>query len=409
MSVTTLPAQVTKRAGITLGLCFLTAVIEGVDLQSMGIAAPALGPAFHLSKEALGYVLAASPIGLFFGAFIGGRIADFWGRKNALLLAIVTFGVFQLATAWAPGYASLIAIRFLCGLGLGGGLPNLIALTSEASGERNNILNVVITAAGMPTGGAIVSLIGFASGANGDWRLLFYSGGIAPLVLAPIMAAALPESSVFREARAAAADQPRIAGMFHTLFARSRVKATLALWVAYFFTSVVVYLLLNWLPHLMVDRGFAKTEAFLIQIVFNLGAAVGAITLGWLMQRWPSRLLLFACYVGVACSLLFIASLGHDLPLAAVSAALVGAFLLGAQYILYGLCPSYYEIQTRGTGTGAAVALGRLGSAMGPYLAGQLLGAGASATHVLESLLPVTGIAAAAAVILLFLPRAAQQ
>lgn len=129
MSATaTVNVQLLPRSGVTLALCLCVALIEGLDLQSMGIAAPGLGPEFLLSKQALGYVLAASPAGLFFGAFIGGRVADLWGRKSALLAAVVVFGVFQLATAWASGYAGLLAIRFLCGLGLGGALPNLIAL-----------------------------------------------------------------------------------------------------------------------------------------------------------------------------------------------------------------------------------------------------------------------------------------
>ena len=396
-----------RRAGVTLALCFCTAVIEGLDLQSMGIAAPGLAPQFHLSKAMLGYVLSASPIGLFFGAFIGGRIADFRGRKQALLLSIVTFGVFQLVTAWAPGYPGLIAIRFICGLGLGGGLPNLIALTSESSGARNNLLNVVITAAGMPTGGALVSLIGYLAGPDSDWRLLFYVGGIAPLLLAPLIAVALPESSLFQRARSEALAGHLRLGVLHTLFDRARARATVLLWIAYFGTALMVYLLLNWLPGLMVAKGFTKPEAFLIQVLFNLGAAAGSIALGWLMQRRPSRALLFACYAGLALALLLIGSIGRDLALAATAAALVGTFLLGAQYILYGLCPSFYPTRTRGTGTGAAVAVGRLGSATGPYLGGQLLGAGASATHVLLSLLPVTGIAAAAAVMLLLLPRSA--
>jgi len=138
-------------------LCFCAAIIEGIDLQSMGIAAAGIASEFHLTKEALGSVLTASPLGLFFGAFLGGRSADLWGRRNALILSIVVFGVFQLATPWAPGNCGLAAIRFLCGVGLGGALPNLIALTAEASGGRNNILNVVITAAGMPTGGAVAA------------------------------------------------------------------------------------------------------------------------------------------------------------------------------------------------------------------------------------------------------------
>ena len=405
---TTADAATLQRSGMTLALCFCAAIIEGIDLQSMGIAAPGIAPEFHLSKQALGTVLTASPLGLFFGAFIGGRIADFWGRRNALILSIIVFGAFQLTTAWARGYPDLLAIRFLCGLGLGGAFPNLIALTAEASGGRNNILNVVITAAGMPTGGAAAALIGFSAGPGGDWRTVFYVGGIAPLVLAPIMIALLPESSLFRQARSAATSSPkRQPGILYTLFDRSRVRQTMLLWIAFFFTAVMLHLLLNWLPNLMVAKGFTKPQAFLIQIVFNLASAAGSVVLGWLMQRRPNGLLLFVCYAGLAAALVTIASLGHDLALVAATAAVMGTCLVGGQFVLYGLSPAYYQTISRGTGTGAAVAAGRLGSAMGPYLAGQLLGAGATATQVLQSLLPVTAVAAVAALLLMFLPRSA--
>jgi MFS transporter, AAHS family, 3-hydroxyphenylpropionic acid transporter len=394
-----------RRSGVTLALCFCAAVIEGMDLQSMGIAAPGIAPEFHLSKQALGQVLTASPLGLFFGAFIGGRLADFWGRRNALILSIIVFGAFQLATAWASGYLDLLAIRFLCGLGLGGAFPNLIALTAEAYGGRNNILNVVITAAGMPAGGAIASFIGFSAGPGGDWRTVFYVGGIAPLVLAPSMVILMPESSLFRQAKSAAASAKRQLGVVYALFDRSRVRQTILLWIAFFFTALVIHLLLNWMPNLMVAKGFTRPQAFQIQIVFNLGAAAGSVLLGWLMQRRPNGLLLFLCYAGLAAALLAITSLGNDLPVVATTAAVMGMCVVGSQFVLYGLSPAYYETIIRGTGTGAAVAASRLGSAVGPYLAGQLLGAGATATQVLQSLLPITGAAAAAAVLLMFLPR----
>jgi AAHS family 3-hydroxyphenylpropionic acid transporter len=394
-----------QRVMTTLALCFLAAVIEGFDLQSMGIAAPSLGPEFGLSRQQLGVALLASPLGLFFGAFIGGRAADFWGRKTALVTATALFGALQLRTAWATGLESLIVIRFLCGLGLGGAFPNLIALTAEASGGRNSIINVVITVAGMPAGGALASVIGYLAGAAGDWRIVFYVGGIAPLMLAPVMALALPESRLFRAAKAAAA----AAGTKHTireaLFGGTRARPTVLLWLALFCTTLVTYLLLNWMPVLMGAKGFSKTDALLIQTLFNVGAAVGSVFLGWRMQQRPGRMVLFVCYAGLAAGLVVMAPLGKDLLLAAATAAAVGACVLGAQLILYGLAPAYYAVETRGTGTGACVAASRLGSAVGPVFAGILLGQGASETHVLQALLPVTAVAAAAAIGLLFLER----
>ena len=395
------------RAGawITLVLCFCCTFIEGIDLQSMGIAAPKLGPEFHLAPAMLGNVLAASPLGLFFGAFIGGRLADAFGRKSALILAMLVFGVFQLATVWAPGYEALLAIRFACGLGLGGALPNLIALTSEAMGGRNSILNVVITGAGMPTGGTLASWIAFRGGEHGDWRTVFYVGGVAPLVLAPIVLLLLPESQMFRAAKAAAAEAGRKVNTFKVLFGDGRAIASILLWVGMFGTTLVTYLLLNWLPKLLVNGGFTKTDASFIQIFFNVGSALGSIFLGWLMQRKPRRLILFACYLGVAAFLYGLTLVGHSVVLASWDVAIIGMFLLGAQYILYGLTPLFYRTETRGTGSGASVAAGRLGSATAPQLGGMLVAAGASFGQVMESLLPVTAVSAAAAILLMFCKR----
>ncbi len=392
-------------AWATLILCFCCTFIEGIDLQSMGIAAPKLGPEFHLAPAMLGNVMAGSPLGLFFGAFIGGRMADAFGRKKALIFSILVFGIFQLTTVWAPGYAALLLIRFACGLGLGGALPNLIALTSEALGGRNRILNVVITMAGMPTGGTLASFIAFQGGEHGDWRTVFYVGGIAPLVLAPIMIFALPESNMFRAAKAQAAEAGRRVNTFKVLFGEGRATASILLWIGMFGTTLVTYLLLNWLPKLLVIGGLSKTDASFVQIFFNVGAALGSILMGWLMQRRPSRLILFVCYAGIALFLYGLVLTGKSVVLASWDVAIIGAFLLGAQYILYGLTPLFYRTESRGTGSGASVAAGRLGSTTAPVLGGMLVAAGASFGQVMVSLLPVTAVSAAAAILLMFCRR----
>ncbi|HEY6927178.1 MAG TPA: MFS transporter, partial [Steroidobacteraceae bacterium] len=227
----------------------------------------------------------------------------------------------------------------------------------------------------------------------------------APLLVAPLMVAVLPESKLFREARAAAALEGRTPAILETLFASTRAPATLLIWVGLFFTTVITYLLLNWLPILMVAKGFSKSDAFLIQILFNVGAATLSILLGWLMQLRRSSLLLLASYSGVAAGLLTLALPGVGLSAVLVAVTVIGGLLLGSQFILYGVAPDYYRVETRGTGVGAAVASSRLGSAAGPLLAGQWLGAGASATHVLQGTLPIVALAAAGAILLLLLKR----
>src|SRR5216684_523437 len=118
------------------------------------------------------------------------------------------------------------------------------------------------------------------------------------------MALMLPESALFRQAKAAAA----AAGTKHTilkvLFGGTRAGPTVLLWAAVFFTTLVTYLLLNWMPVLMGAKGFSKTDALLIQILFNLGAAVGSVYFGWRMQRRPRPMILVVSYAGLAAGLI---------------------------------------------------------------------------------------------------------
>src|SRR5260370_41705107 len=156
----------------------------------------------------------------------------------------------------------------------------------------------------------------------------------------------------------------------------------------------------------MGATGFTKTAALLIKILFNVGAAVGSVFHGGTMQGRPRPLVLLACYAGLAAGLVVMAPLGKDLLVAAVTAAALGASVLGAQFILYGLAPAYYAVETRGTGTGACVATSRLGSAVGPFFAGILLGHRARETHLLRALLSGTRGASAALIGLVLFERA---
>eukprot|EP01030_Chromulinospumella_sphaerica_P022259 gene22259-22232_t len=121
---------------IAIGLCLLAAMLEGFDIASMGVAAPKLVPDLGLSPGEAGAAFSASPFGLFIGALMAGPFADRLGRKPVLLVSVVIFGLFSLATAWVPNLDVLLVVRFLCGLGLGGAMPMLLAMSSELAGEK---------------------------------------------------------------------------------------------------------------------------------------------------------------------------------------------------------------------------------------------------------------------------------
>ncbi|HEY7851967.1 MAG TPA: MFS transporter [Caulobacteraceae bacterium] len=385
----------------TLALCWLAALTEGFDIQSMGVAAPGLAPALALSRDQLGPAFSASLIGLMIGALVLGRLADRFGRKWILITSLATFAVFSAATAFAWNLNSLLTIRVLAGLGLGGAMPNLTALAAEAVAEDRRARVVTLVTAGYPFGGALAGAIAASAG----WREIFIVGGVAPLLLAPLMAAALPESRGFLAARRRrdAATMPRT-GYRWILFGESRALTTPLLWGASFLAALSLYLLLNWLPMLMGYKGVGKAEASLVSMLFNIGAGVGVLVLAPLLDRRRRVWIMAAWYVALAGSVIWLAAARPDLTSAGTAGFAAGFFVASASVAFYGLASCYYPVTIRGAGVGAAVAVGRFGGIIGPLLAAALLSAGVGAAGVLIALLPLASVAGAATLVLLVRP-----
>lgn len=380
-------------AGFAIGLCLLAAMLEGFDIASMGVAAPKMVPALGLSKEAAGFAFSASLFGLLLGAAGCGPLADRFGRKPVLLAAVVTYGLFSLATAFVVDYGLLLAVRALTGIGLGGAMPMLIAIASELAPEKRRTVVVSSVTAGMPLGGALVGLVARSDLAQADWQLIFIIGGVAPLLMALVLWLWMPET------KAAGAERVKGAALA-SLFGRRRLATTLSLWVSYAAIALVLHLFLNWLPILIVDRGFDPKVGAGISTLFNLGGVAGGVLIGLVIDRLGGRgplAVVFAALVGV---LIAMAAPDADLGVTAFLSFAVGFLIMAAQFGLYGMTPPYYAPAVRGTGVGAAIAAGRFGSALGPIAAGELLGAGASGSQVVWFTVPVVALCAAAAMTL---------
>lgn len=378
-------------------IAFLVALIEGFDLQAAGVAAPSLKTAFGLTPGALGLFFSAGTIGFAVGGILGGRLADAFGRKLCLLVAVAGFGLCSGATAFAGSVDMLLVCRFLTGLGLGAAMPTLIALTAEHSRPGRAASAVAIMYAGMPSGGAIAAALTLSQ-LHGGWRDIFLVGGAAPIVIVPLLAWALPGDGVATRARA----EPLPEGRLHALFGGGRLGVTLALWIAFFFTLLVLYLLLNWLPQLLQMRGFTKADGGLVQIGFNLAGAIGSYVTGRFVDRIGIGTPVAILFGGIVVTIAGLAIAPAALVAVLVAASLAGAALMGAQALLYGQSPRLYPAAVRATGVGAAVSAGRLGSIAGPLAAALVVGLGFGVTGLLLAIIPVTLLGAFAA---LFLAR----
>ncbi|NWK73240.1 3-(3-hydroxy-phenyl)propionate transporter MhpT [Acinetobacter cumulans] len=392
-----------KHAIVTVAICFLIAVIEGLDIQAAGIAAAGIRESFGLDSSQLGVFFSAGILGLLPGALVGGRIADRIGRKTVLIWSVAIFAVFTLCTVWVNSFNSLLAVRFLAGAGLGAAMPILITLASEAVTPANRGRAVGLMYCGMPVGAAILSLVA-STEFGSNWKNIFYLGGLLPIIVIPIMMLLLPESKEYLKAKeqtATASNEAVPQGSFKDLFNSENLLRTVFLWTSYFFTLMVVYIMLSWLPSLFQELGFTRKEGATAQFYFMVSATVGTVVLGVLTDRWKKTFVILLMYGGILAGLLALNAAG-SLTQMYLASALVGAFVIGCQGVLYAFGGIVYPTTVRGTGIGVASAVGRVGAMLGPAIAGALLTAGFGAAGVISAAIPCIIISA---IVMLLLTR----
>ena len=378
-----------KHSTITVLICFLIAVIEGIDIQAAGVAAAGIKEYFALDQQQLGLFFSVGILGLLPGALVGGRYADRIGRKKVLIASVSIFAIFTLCTVWVNSFYGLLLVRFLAGAGLGAAMPNLIALASESTRPENRGRAVGLMYCGMPIGAIIVSLLAAnlaSSDLSSSWKTIFYVGGLVPLVVVPLMVKFLPESREFLHAQAMKTANV-VQSSYKDLFNREYASRTLLLWVSYFFTLMVVYIMLSWLPSLFTELGFSRKDGSMAMVFFQIGAAIGTVVLGILTDRWNKAYVIILMYAGILFGL-FSLNTATSLNLMFVAAAIMGTFTIGGQGVLYAFGSFVYPSHLRVQGVGAASAVGRIGAMLGPTIAGQILAMGFGATGVITAAIP---------------------
>ena len=411
-------------------LCGLIVFIDGFDAQGMGYVAPALSSALGIPRSVLGSVISSGLVGMMVGALGSGPLADRIGRRPVLITSALVFGIGSLLTATASTVEILIAFRVLTGIGMGGAMPNAIALTSEYMPGRRRSTAVATMFCGFSLGAAVGGVIAAALIPRFGWQSVFVVGGVAPILIGIVALAWLPESIRFlivkggRDARVreylaqmapgqtlpatltAGADEHAGAGSPVTqLFTEGRAGATAFIWVVYFMNLLNLYFLNSWLPTIISDGGIAVGTAIVITSLFQLGGTVGALLLGGVLDRTHSFAVLALCYLWAAISVFFIGQSGTSVPLLALTVFSAGVGVIGGQTSSNALTAEFYPTRMRSTGVGWALGIGRIGSIVGPILGGMLLARGTTPRQVFWAAVVPSAIAAIAALCVNFLAR----
>jgi AAHS family 4-hydroxybenzoate transporter-like MFS transporter len=387
-----------------VALCALAAAIDGFDAQLITYLAPSIVHDLDLPRPALGPIFSAGIVGMALGSFIGGPLADRFGRKPVIVLSLLWFGLFSTLTAASASVEMLIALRLAAGLGFGAVMPNAAALVAEFAPGRYRATMVMVMYCGFPVGGAVAGPVTAALLRTHEWRFLFILGGGAALAIALLQLFLLPESLRFlvethRSRRAVARSmrfvepayrlEPTIALTVDRpaegrarpvvqLFAEGRGRVTILLWAIFLFASIPLYVLVTWLPVILQDHGVQARDALLVTSMFQLGGLVFSLSLGRVIDRTAPAFtfaLIFA--MGGICTFL-IGSAGTSPALLGIVIFLTGGFVQGGLTGLTAVSAGFYPTIMRSTGVGWALGISRIGGVIGPMLGALAVSAGLS-------------------------------
>jgi len=383
---------------LVAALCAITIFLDGYDTQSIAFVAPSIMHELGLTRPQLGPLFVASLVGLLVGALVFGPVADQIGRRTVIIICTIVFGVFTLVASTSTNLNDLLIYRFITGLGLGGAMPNGIALSAEYCPKRRRATVVMIMFTGFSLGAAFGGAVSAALVSDYGWRSVWYVGGILPLLLTPVLFVYLPESIRFlvvieaKKARivkllqrikpdfkpkggtkydvseAHATDVP----VAH-LFQEHRSFGTLMLWTMFFTNLLANFFLQNWIPTLAHDSGIDLRTAVIVGTLYQVGGVVASILVGWPIDKFgPFKVIPLMFLFAIP----FVALIGQAVGSAALLMFLTfgaGFCIVGGQNASNALASIFYPTNIRSTGVGWALGIGRIGAILGPLIAGALL------------------------------------
>ncbi|AOY95383.1 MFS transporter [Cupriavidus sp. USMAA2-4] len=382
-------------------ICIVLNMLDGFDVLAMAFSASHISAAWHLTGKEIGVLLSAGLFGMAAGSLFLAPWADRIGRRPLILICLGTISAGMLCSALAQDVPQLAVLRAVTGLGIGGMLASINVITGEYASDKWRSTAIVLQATGYPVGATIGGAIAGVLLARYGWRSVFVFGGLVTLAMIPVVLARLPESLDFLIARrpegaldklnrllarmgrptvtalpVRAAAQAREAGGVRSLFRGSLALQTLMIWVSFFLVMFTFYFVLSWTPKLLVAAGMSAQQGITGGVLLNVGGIVGGTAFAFLAARIGLRPLLWSCFIVTALLMVGFGLYAGALSTAFVLAILIGAGIFGCMVGLYAYAPILYPAQTRTTGMGWSIGMGRFGAVLAPLVAGSLLDAG---------------------------------
>ena len=358
---------------LTIAVCFLCNMLDGMDVLIISYAAPAIAEAWSVSPANLGIVFSSGLTGMTVGAVFLAPLADRFGRKPLMILAGLLMGGSVYMTSWADSLSVLLVFRFISGLGVGVMMACTAVIAAEYSPAKTRDFWVSLVVAGYPTGAVLTGILSAAIIQEHGWQELFVRSGIASILIVPVLLIFLRESEEYK-----AQAKPKEAKL-STLFSGEYRLDTIQLWSALFLSFIALYFLINWIPKLAVNTGISLEASIYAGTIFNFGAMVGIPVQGAFSTQKGLKKTVGTIFLLTALCLLVFGWISGDWMILGVL-FLLGVGVQGGFVGLYAVAARMYPTEIRSTGLGWAIGIGRLGGIIGPILGGFLVSMGLGMT-----------------------------
>jgi putative MFS transporter len=379
---------------------------DAFDALSIAYVLPVIVPLWKLTPGEIGALISFGFLGQLVGALVGGSLAERFGRRPVIVVAVLWFGMFSLACGFAWSYQSLLVLRLLQGLGLGAEVPVAATYISELAKAGGRGRFVLLFELVFPLGLLAAAVLGRWIVPTLGWQYLFFVGGI-PALFALVMMRNLPESPRWLASRgrtAEAADAiafiekeveratgkplPPIAPVsqpvatrrasWSDLFGGIYLRRTLVIWVCWFAAYFANYGLATWLP--TVYQNVFKLplgQALTYGLAAPMAGLATSLACALLIDTIGRRIWFAAAFAGAAVGFLALWWVGPTtaervLVLTTLSYMCISTLSLS----LYLYTAELYPTRVRALGTGTATAWLRLASILGPQVVGFVIAGG---------------------------------
>lgn len=366
------PANWTARAAVIVGLCFAINMADGMDVTILSFIAPRLQDEWGIGPDTMGNLFSAGLLGMAIGGMGIAPLADRFGRRRLILLALVLMSSGMIASGFARSVTQLFILRVIVGAGIGTVLATMAALAAESAPPAKRDFAVGMVQAGYPLAAVFTGLVTARLLPIHGWQTLLVGTGVITVALFPLAWFLLPKNAPYQQAAGQASIR------VSALFSRDYRGRTFALWLAVFFGLMVLYFIVSWIPKLAIQAGLSETNGIYAGALYNFGAFCGTTAMALLASRLPLKRIVPTMLMCAVAAMMVFATVKMNVAGTLFVAFLIGVTLQGGYNGVWPIAAGAYPADRRATGIGWAIGIGRSGAILGPLMGGYLMAANAS-------------------------------